>query len=147
MEPRDRLAQKLTAESEAYGYTLTIWGVGALLIHEYGTPSFPEILAYICGALVAFAVLAVVAFEAVFSEVAPEDSQQLVVTSMVHVLATAGNLVLSYLVVGAVAGAPVPSSAGFLLVSFQATFVYNVLLLIEDVAARVTAAIMPTAGE
>lgn len=51
MDARQRLAQNLTSESEAYGYTLTIWGTGAILINQFGTPGMTQISLYVGGAL------------------------------------------------------------------------------------------------
>ena len=55
MNLREQLARNLTAESEAYGYTLTIWGGGSILINQYGTPTISRIFFYIGGALAASA--------------------------------------------------------------------------------------------
>lgn len=57
----ERLAENLTGESKAYGYTLTIWGGGSLTIAQYHTPAALEIFLYVGGALAAFATLAPVA--------------------------------------------------------------------------------------
>jgi hypothetical protein len=39
MDWRQQLARNLSAETEAYGYTLSVWGGGAILIHQYSAPS------------------------------------------------------------------------------------------------------------
>jgi hypothetical protein len=41
-----------------YGYTVTIWASGSLLIHIRGTPNTLEAIMFVAGALLAFAVLA-----------------------------------------------------------------------------------------
>ena len=131
MDPRSRLAHNLTAESEAYGYTLTIWGSGAMLIYKVQTPDLFHILLLAFGAILAFAVLGAIAFQQMVRE-PDEDDTPLVVTSMVHVASTLGNLVLTYLLVRFVVSAATPRWIAFPLVGFQATFFYNVLLLLED---------------
>lgn len=136
MEPRERLAQNLVFESKAYGYTLTIWGSGALLISQYGTPTAVQILSYVGGALAAFTALALVAFNTLFRETRADSDQQVIVTSIVHVFATFGNLLISYGIVFYVFLDDLPSAILFLAVGFQATFLYNVLLLVEEGTAR-----------
>ncbi|WP_202932591.1 hypothetical protein [Halorussus salinus] len=131
MDPRRRLAHNLTAESEAYGYTLTIWGSGAMLIYKVQTPDLFHILLLAFGAILGFAVLGAIAFREIVREPADDDTP-LVVTSMVHVVSTLGNLVVAYLLVRFVVAHSTPGWLAFPLVGFQATFLYNVLLLLED---------------
>lgn len=136
MEPKTRLTHNLLAESEAYGYTLTIWGAGALLINTYGTPGLSEVFLYIGGALSGFAALGAVAFDSITT--APnEQDRQVVVVSIIHVLATMGNLVVSFLVIQFVTFLHVPNQIGFAVVGFQATAGYNILLLLETYVSRI----------
>ncbi|UPM45172.1 hypothetical protein [Halocatena salina] len=136
MDPSQRLAQNLISESKAYGYTLVIWGAGGLLIHRFGSPNIIQVGLYIGGALTAMIGLTMAAFGQVFIEQQPTDDQ-LIVASMVHLAATGGNLLVSYvLVVGAKRFGLSPDGA-FFLVGFQTTLLYNVFLLIEHSAARV----------
>jgi hypothetical protein len=73
MDPTKRLASTLRSESSAYGYTLTIWGAGALTIHEYGMPGELSVFAYVGGALLGFAALSWFAFEGPLSHVDEAD--------------------------------------------------------------------------
>lgn len=43
-----------TASAAPFGYTLTIWGSGALLIHFRGTPGVANVFLFIAGALAGF---------------------------------------------------------------------------------------------
>ncbi|UPV74713.1 hypothetical protein M0R89_01255 [Halorussus limi] len=131
MDPRGRLAHNLTAESEAYGYTLTIWGSGAMLIYKVQTPDLFHILLLAFGAILGFAVLGAFAFQQMVREPEQGDTP-LVVTSMVHLVSTLGNLVVAYLLVRFVVSHSTPRWLAFPLVGFQATVLYNVLLLLED---------------
>ena len=131
MDSKDRLAHNLTAESEAYGYTLTIWGSGAMLISKVETPDLFDVLLLAFGAILGFGVLGAVAFREMVKEPEAEDTP-LVVTSMVHVLSTLGNLVIAYLLVRFVVAHSTPRWFAFPLVGFQATVLYNLLLLLED---------------
>lgn len=136
MDPRTRLTSNLVAESEAYGYTLTVWGAGAILINQYGTPQITQIFLYVGGALLGFASLGVIAFDQLVTEPEAEDNQRLVVASMVHIVSTLGNLFVAYLLVEFGITYEIPEWSGFLLVGFQATFTYNALLLLEDVLSK-----------
>lgn len=136
MDASERLARNLVSESKAYGYTLTIWGAGALLFHHYGTPNVAEIGLYIGGALVAMATLTAVAFGGFLAEHGAGDGQ-LVAASMVHLLATGGNLVVSYALVAASARVGLPANAAFVLVGFQTTVCYNGFLLLEHALTQV----------
>ncbi|WP_231186213.1 hypothetical protein [Haladaptatus sp. DYF46] len=49
INPTEQLARSLLSESKAYGYTLTIWGGGAILMNQYGSPRIVEIFLYILG--------------------------------------------------------------------------------------------------
>lgn len=136
MDARQKLAQNLTSESEAYGYTLTIWGTGAILIDRFGTPGMSQISLYVGGALLAFAILAFIAFQNVIIERKSGDTQQLVVVSMIHIFATFGNLLLSGLLVKTIPTGILTEPIGYLFIGFQATFTYNVLLLVESSLGR-----------
>lgn len=136
MELRERLAQNLVLESKAYGYTLTIWGSGAILLSRYGPANLLHIFSYVMGALLAFATLAIVAFNNLLTETETAGDQRVIVTSIVHIVATFGNLVISYLLAYYLVVSWLPVAALFLAVGFQATFLYNVFLLVEEATAR-----------
>jgi hypothetical protein len=137
MDWEQRLTGNLTTESEAYGYTLTIWGAGAILLNQYSTPTIAQIFLYIGGGLLGFGALALLAFDELFARKQPDGSQQLLVASTIHVIATGGNLVVAYLLVLALRSyTALPEMAGFLLVGFQATVTYNLLLLGEVLLVR-----------
>jgi len=54
------LSETVTASAAPYGYTLTIWGSGAVLIRSHGTPSVGEVFVFITGALIGFDFLGLV---------------------------------------------------------------------------------------
>lgn len=86
-----------------------------------------------------FAALALLAFDELFAHKDLDESQQLLVASTIHIVATGGNLLLSYLLVVAIRSyTPLPEMVGFLLVGFQATVTYNLLLLEEVFLVRLT---------
>lgn len=135
MNPSKQLARSLLSESKAYGYTLTVWGGGAILMNQYGSPRIPEIFCYVAGALIAFGILAGVTFENLFSDPDSDHDEQLIVASMVHVVATFGNLLLAYGILAAL-NPGFPSDWGFFILGFWGTLCYNLLLLLESGFAR-----------
>lgn len=145
LDLRRQLAQNLTAESEAYGYTLSVWGGGAILINQYGTPSIIEIFLYIGGALLAFAVLAAIAFRHLFDELETARQRQFIIASMIRIISTLGSLVLAYFITIATINSWIPSAKGFLFIGFQVTFTYNLFVLSEQATTRVVALITPSA--
>ncbi|WP_436907863.1 hypothetical protein [Halosimplex marinum] len=137
MRYRRRLAANLASESEAYGYTLTIWGSGALLIHAYSVPGVARILSFVAGALAGFALLAAVAFEGFSTQMSVEGSPSSLVVSAIHVLSTGGALATVSLFLD-VAPQRWPLVV-FFAVGALATATYNVLLLFEALAVRAVA--------
>ncbi|MFC6724268.1 hypothetical protein ACFQE1_07750 [Halobium palmae] len=135
MDPRSRLVSTCQAEAKAYGYTLTIWGGGALLIHAFGTPSPPDVFAYVFGALFGFALLVGYAFDSPLSSGGRDDDQRdgdFLAASTIHFLATPGNLLLAYATILLLAGTGIPHWAAYFAVGTEATLAYNVLTLLED---------------
>lgn len=126
---RRRLAANLAREAEAYGYTLSIWGSGALLVDAFGIPGFARVFAFVAGALAGFAALAVVAFRGFLESATVESARSVVVASMVHLVSTSGSLAAAFAVSHLVRPPPL---AAFALVGFLATVAYNLLLLGEE---------------
>ena len=137
MNPRQLLAENLSAESEAYGFSLVTWGVGALLIHQIGVPGLAGVLAYLVGAVLGFAALAAVAFDVLLGTVSFER-RPLFVASAIHLLATVGTLLIAHVVIelGGDVFAPV---AVFGLGGFCMSVSYNLLLTAETLFARAAA--------
>ncbi|WP_266076924.1 hypothetical protein [Haladaptatus caseinilyticus] len=129
MGPNRRLARNLLSESRAYGYTLSVWGGGGLLLSRVGTPSALEVFAYVGGGVAAFGVLALGVFGHL--SIVPDEDRKTRATPLVHVVATLGNLLISYLLLFVFHG-----GAAYLIIGVQTTFTYNVLLLFEGHVAE-----------
>lgn len=67
------------------------------------------------------------------------ETQQLIVVSMVHIFATFGNLLLSGFFVKLIPSTILSETISYLFIGFQATFTYNVLLLVESSLGRLLA--------
>jgi hypothetical protein len=133
MEARTRLEAALVAESEAYGYTLSVWGAGALLIHAFGVPGVERAVAHVAGALVWFAGLVLLAFRGLSADADVEGSPSSLVASTVHVVATGGTLAVVHLFL-ALAG-DVRQLVAFFATGVLVTVAYNLLLLVEELVA------------
>ncbi len=59
---RTALRAAVSSESKAYGFTLVIWGTGALAMSARGTPGTCGAVSYIGGALVAMAAVVMASF-------------------------------------------------------------------------------------
>jgi cytochrome c biogenesis protein CcdA len=91
---RTALGATVAASAVRYGYTVTLWSSGAVLMHSHGTPSVAEVFAFIAGALTGFGLMGLLARGAL----APMRSLDPAVD---HVLAD----VLHWLAVGSAVGA------------------------------------------
>ena len=136
MEYRQRLANNLVSESEAYGYTLSIWGAGTLLINAFGSPGVAPVFLFIVGALAAFVTLALIAFNKPFKSVEPRGERRLGAASFIHIVATLGNLLAAKVLLLLLLRSDVGLDISALLIGYQATIMYNLLLLLESRAVQ-----------
>lgn len=132
MKAREQLAINLTDTSKAYGYTLAVWGSGAVLIGRYGFPEPLYVMAYTFGAVAGFGILALMVYGTVFKEVTDLKEDTLLVATMLHFIAALGTIALSAGIAEVIAS----PLHGFLLVGINATGSYNVGLLVEAVLYR-----------
>jgi len=134
MQYRDRLAANLRSESEAYGFTLSIWGSGALFIGTFGVPETATVFLFVTGTLLSYLMLALAAFGSPLSDESKPSGidRQLGVVSLVHVTSTLGNLLLTRLLIDLLVVLAVGPWPAALLVGFQVSGTYNALLLLES---------------
>lgn len=122
-----RLRANLTDESRAYGYTLVIWGSGAILVDAFGIPTPEQVIAYATGAVIGFGVLALAVYGNVFRRVEAIREEALIVASSIHFIAALGTIGVLLLFVDRL-----PALWGFVLAGVNATVTYNILLLVES---------------
>ncbi|MFB6241250.1 MAG: hypothetical protein ABEJ36_00415 [Candidatus Nanosalina sp.] len=125
---RSGLKEKVTAESPAYGYTLSIWGSGALLITQF-TVQGAAILAFILGGVIGFGVLSDLAFGSLMRKFQSEQGNEMLVISMIHILASFGAVTVNFFLARNLAA--LNSELIAFIMGFVATTGYNVLLLVE----------------
>jgi len=129
--------KNLTAESKAYGYTLSVWGTGALLITFYPVELIRPIviLSFVLGGVTGFGVMALMAFRGIFLNYDYAGQDRMVVASMVHVLASFGTVSASYIFAIVMHPWLSPFTVFFLL-GFHASISYNILLLAEHLLSK-----------
>lgn len=109
-----------------YGYTVTIWGTGQMLIHGHGTPSVGLILLFAAGAAAAYGVLRLAAHDASASpQLQLSDSPHLVRAGAFHLTAIGGALGMAALV------GEMSSRFAWPLGAFSATVVYLGVAAVE----------------
>jgi hypothetical protein len=62
---RRAFATTVSASAAPYGYTLTVWSSGALLIHFRRAPTVWEVFLFLTGAVIAFATLWLIGRDAI----------------------------------------------------------------------------------
>lgn len=130
MEFLGRLQKNMKSESEAYGYTLSVWGSGALLLQTYNLEA-SHIFLFVLGGVLGFGLLDYIAFRGLKNRVNIKPPEDILSGSMIHLMSALGTLLISYLMIMAGFGLEVMYTA--LLVGFNTTFSYNVLLLLEGI--------------
>lgn len=130
MDPKKALQENITQESIAYGYTLSVWGSGAILINSFQITSI-EILLFILGGVLGFGLLALTAYNKLFQEIEKRDREKMIVGSMIHILASLGTVAISLLLIEN-SGSNIDPKYIFLGVGINTTLTYNLLLLVEE---------------
>lgn len=129
---RAALGTIVAASAAPYGYTVTLWSSGAVLLRSHGTPHVAEVFAFVADALTGFGLMAVLARGALAQMESLDAPADRVWTGALHWLAVG-------VAVGAVALlAEVHGWEAWPLGSFAATVLYIVAasLQLAVVAAR-----------
>jgi hypothetical protein len=58
-------ASMLESSAAPYGYTITVWSSGALLMHYRGQPAVGDVFAFLAGAVAGFALLGLVGWRVI----------------------------------------------------------------------------------
>lgn len=124
----ERLQENMKSESEAYGYTLSVWGSGALLLQGFNLQA-SHIFLFVLGGVIGFGLLAYTAFKGLKNSISSDNSENIITGSMIHILSALGTVLISYSVINFGSGLELSIIAG--LIGFNTTFSYNVLLLLE----------------
>lgn len=106
------------ASAAPYGYTVSLWSSGAILIHFHPQPNVGEVFLFASGALAGFTLLGLLAQPTLRAAPPPEPGPERVLAGALHWFAVG-------IAVGAVVLiAQIPSWADWVLGSFAATSLY-----------------------
>ena len=115
---RAALGTIVAASAAPYGYTITIWSSGAVLMHAHGTPQVGEVFAFLAGALCAYGLTGLLARGALRSTDALDSPPDRVLAGAMHWLAAGTAVGVAALV------ATIHGWEAWPLASFAATAVY-----------------------
>ncbi len=84
---RAALGTMVAASAAPYGYTVTLWSSGAILIRSHGLPHVGEVFAFAAGALCGFSLMGLLARGALTSMESLDDAADRVLAGALHWLA------------------------------------------------------------
>jgi hypothetical protein len=115
---RAALRTIVAASSAPYGYTISVWSSGAVLINGHGVPHVAEVFAFLAGALTAFGLMAIAANGALTRMELLDHAPNRVLAGTLHWAAAGGAVGAAALL------AQIHSWAAWPLGSFAATAIY-----------------------
>jgi hypothetical protein len=80
----------VAASAAPYGYTVTVWSSGAVLMHAHGTPNVGDVGVFIAGALTGFGLMSLVAQGALAPPDLLDHAGDRVLAGTLHWLAVGG---------------------------------------------------------
>jgi len=86
------LATVVVASAAPYGYTITLWSSGGVLVASLGAPTVAEVLAFAAGALAGFGFVARLAHGTLGQVELVEDATDRVVAGSLHLTAVGGAI-------------------------------------------------------
>ncbi len=118
----------LSNQANAYGFTLVVWGTGALAIWQLGRADPADVFAYLGGALVSVGLIVALVFgvRRPFEEIEPPRRP----FSAVHLASAPAAVATGWALTLALGGI-----GGFFVSAFGAVAVYQALLAVEVAAA------------
>jgi hypothetical protein len=127
---RDQLKSSVAASSAPYGYTLTIWGSGAVAMGELGSPRIGGTLLFIAGAVLAFVLIEGLAYGSLSIQPSTGEPTTIAVWGDAHLLSAGGAVFVVWLLVRAIDG-----KAGWAVAGFAATAVYLLVNAVQNALA------------
>lgn len=118
----------LSNQANAYGFTLVVWGTGALAIWQLGKPDPADVFAYLGGALVSISLIVAVVFGVWHPFESPEPPRR--PFSAMHLASAPAATAVGWALTLLLDGAP-----GLLVAAFLAVGVYQLLLAVEVAVA------------
>jgi hypothetical protein len=128
---RHSLRKAVGTSAGPYGYTLTVWTTGAVLIHARGVPTTLEALLFMFGAVAAFSAVGAAAFRSNPS-VHGRATSHPVLWGSFHFVPVAASVGAASLVAHFVQGAAAWPLAGFTAPAIYLTFVAAQITFFEE---------------
>ncbi|HVY77273.1 MAG TPA: hypothetical protein VG898_02075 [Solirubrobacterales bacterium] len=128
---RHGLRKAVGTSAGPYGYTLTVWTTGAVLIHARGVPTTLEALLFMFGAVVGFAAVGALAFRSEL-KVRARSTSHPVLWGSFHFVPVAASVAVASLVAHLVEGASAWPLAGFTATAIYLTCVAAQITFFEE---------------
>jgi len=128
---RHGLRKAVGTSAGPYGYTLTVWTTGAVLIHARGVPTTAEALLFMFGAVIGFSVVGALAFRSNPSVRARSVSHPVLWGSF-HFIPVAASVGAASLVAHFLEGSAAWPLAGFTATAIYLTFVAAQITFFEE---------------
>jgi spore maturation protein SpmB len=80
----------VAASAAPYGYTISIWSSGAVLMRSHGTPRLADVFAFLAGALTGFGLMALLAHGTLIRMEPVDHAPDRVLAGAMHWLAAGG---------------------------------------------------------
>ncbi len=123
---RKALRFAISSEAKAYGWTLTIWGSGAIITHQHGLPDIAEVFTFIGGSLTAIAAIILLTFGSAMETWTSSGAPRYALGA-IHIVSVLGSIAGA-----ALAGASLPGGViAFGVVGFVASAAYQLLIGVE----------------
>jgi len=129
---REFMRGLLLEESFAYGFTITFWGSGLLLINEYGLLHTRGILLYAIGAITGFGLLAVITFEGAVDTVEMDKTPTYFVLAAIHYLSALVPIGITHFLLEA----PLGRGSTLFLTGAVVSIFYNVFIAFEEIISE-----------
>jgi hypothetical protein len=118
----------LSNQANAYGFTLVVWGTGALAIWQLGKPDPAEVFAFLGGALVSVSLIVAVVFGIWHPFETPEPPRR--PFSAMHLASAPAAAAVGWALTLLLGG-----FGGFFVAAFLAVGIYQLLLAVEIAVA------------
>jgi hypothetical protein len=130
MDTRYALKKNISDESLAYGFTLSVWGSGAVLLASVPQVTPEMVLSFGAGSVLSFGIISELVFNSLLSGYEIQARQKRVVASMIHVFGAGVNVSISFIIVKTLETF-LPYWLIFFGIGFHVMVTYNLMLLVE----------------
>jgi hypothetical protein len=131
---RAQLRASVAASSAPYGFTLTVWGAGAVATSELGSPGLLGAFLLICGAVAGFVLVEAAAYGSLRIRPAEGEPSAMAIAGNAHIVSAGGAIAIVW-----VALQLVTTTAGWAVTGAAATAFYLVATALQTRLAQTAA--------